>query len=113
MTMSARLACLLILTGAVLAMPRATEADDLPQLFQRVNKSVVVVRAKGRDLIVREGISVLTSYKEVGSGVLVSTDGKVLTAAHVVQIADEIVVEFEGGETAEAEIIASEVKADL
>ena len=103
-----------VLTVAMIATTVVSvEAEDLPQLFQRVSKSVVVVRAKGRDLAVRDGGSVLVKYNEVGSGVLASADGKVLTAAHVVQIADEITVEFMSGESVAAQVIASEVKADV
>jgi serine protease Do len=103
-----------ILTGAILAVGAVlVEAQDLPQVFQRVNPSVVVVRAKGRDLVARDGASVLVKYSEVGSGVLVDADGKVLTAAHVVQIADDITVEFLGGESVAARVLASEVKADV
>ncbi len=36
----------------------------------------------------------------LGSGVLISKDGKVLTAAHLVQPADKIEVEFPDGEVA-------------
>ena len=109
-----RLLRLMTLAAAIFAATvPSVEAEDLPQLFQRVSKSVVVVRAKGRDLAARDGASVLVKYNEVGSGVLASTDGKVLTAAHVVQIADEITVEFLGGERVAAQVIASEVKADL
>ena len=103
---------LLLLVAAILAAS-PVEAEDLPQLFQRVSKTVVVIRAKGRDLTVQSGTSVLVKYNEVGSGVLVSTDGKVLTAAHVVQIADEITVEFLDGESVGARVVASEIKADL
>ncbi len=103
---------LLLLVAAILAAP-PVEAEDLPQLFQRVSKTVVVIRAKGRDLTVQSGTSVLVKYNEVGSGVQVSTDGKVLTAAHVVQIADEITVEFLDGESVGARVVASEIKADL
>ena len=102
------LAAVILLTTAL-----SIDAQDLPQLFQRVNKSVVVVRAQGRNLTAREGTSVLVKYNEVGSGVLVTTDGKVLTAAHVVQIADDVTVEFESGESVPARVVASEVKADL
>jgi len=103
-----------LLAGVILAgTSLGVQAEDLPQLFQRVSKSVVVVRAKGRDLTVQSGSSVLVKYNEIGSGVLASIDGKVLTAAHVVQIADEITVEFASGETVTAKAIASEVKADV
>lgn len=81
--------------------------------FQRANGSVVLVRAKGKDLTVHSGDSVLVKFNEVGSGVLVSSDGKVLTAAHVVQIADEVTVHFLGGQTETARVIASEPRADL
>ena len=49
----------------------------------------------------------------LGSGVLISADGKVLTAAHVVQTADAVGVEFAGGEIIEATILASDPAADL
>ena len=50
---------------------------------------------------------------EVGSGVLISPDGKVITAAHVVQTADEITAEFLGGEVVNARVVASEPEADV
>jgi serine protease Do len=43
----------------------------------------------------------------------VSADGKVMTAAHVVHALDEISVEFLGGETVTAHVVASEPGADL
>src|SRR5882724_419223 len=48
-----------------------------------------------------------------GSGVLISTDGKVMTASHVVHAMDEITVQFLGGETVRARVISSEPAADL
>jgi S1-C subfamily serine protease len=49
----------------------------------------------------------------IGSGVLISADGKVLTAAHIVQAADRVVVEFTEGKEIPAEVIASVVTADV
>src|SRR5690242_2291518 len=67
---------LLIMIGALaLLTPLPIQAQGLSQVFQQVNPSVVVVRAKGRDLVARAGESVLVKYNEVGSGVLVSADG--------------------------------------
>jgi serine protease Do len=83
------------------------------EAFQRVNGSVVLVRAKGRDLVSQGGSSVLAKYNEVGSGILMSADGKVVTAAHVVQIADEVTVQFLNGETVAARVVSSEPRADL
>jgi len=104
---------LLVIGALMLLTPLPVLAQGVPQVFQQVNPSVVVVRAKGRDLVARGGESVLVKYNEVGSGVLVSPDGKVLTAAHVVQIADEVVVEFLSGESVPARVVASEARADL
>jgi serine protease Do len=75
-----------------------------------VNASVVVIRAKGSDV---EGAGGLTRFSETGSGVLVSADGKIMTAAHVVHSMDEINVEFLGGETVPARVVSSEPAADL
>ena len=49
----------------------------------------------------------------IGSGVLISADGKVLTAAHIVQAADRVVVEFTEGKEIPAEVIASAPTADV
>jgi S1-C subfamily serine protease len=48
-----------------------------------------------------------------GSGVLISRDGKVLTAAHVVQTADRVLVEFSGGEQLPAHVVGSSRAADV
>jgi serine protease Do len=45
--------------------------------------------------------------------VLISADGSVMTAAHVVHTMNEIKVEFMGGETVGARVVASEPAADL
>jgi serine protease Do len=86
------------------------EAQDPEELFRKVYPSVVVVRAKGRAVDSTRG---LVTFSEIGSGVLISADGKVMTAAHVVHDMDEILVEFLGGELVSARIVASEPAADL
>src|SRR5256885_12314620 len=73
--------------------PVTTDAQDLSQHFRKASSSVVVIRATGRDV----GASGEVSFNETGSGVLISRDGKVMTAAHVVQSMDEIRAEFVGG----------------
>jgi S1-C subfamily serine protease len=55
----------------------------------------------------------LVTFNEIGSGVLISSDGQVMTAAHAVHAMDEITVEFLGGEAVPARVIASEPAADL
>ena len=84
-------------------------AQTVRDVFQKVAPSVVVVKARGRD-VTASGES---RFRETGSGVLVSPDGKVMTAAHVVHSMDQIDVEFLGGETVPARVVASELAADL
>jgi serine protease Do len=87
----------------------AAQAQDLNGVFSKANPSVVVIRARGRD-VSNVGVS---RFTETGSGVLVTADGKVMTAAHVVNAMDVITVEALGGEAVSARIIASEPAADL
>jgi S1-C subfamily serine protease len=53
------------------------------------------------------------SMSGVGSGVLIAPDGKVLTAAHVVETASAINVRFLGGETMKATVLSSEPGLDV
>ena len=62
--------------------------------------SVGVPRARGRDVTA----SGQTRFAETGSGVLISADGKVMTAAHVVHAMDEISVEFIGSDAVTARV---------
>jgi serine protease Do len=98
-----------LLVGAILGVcPSDIEAQDVEDLFRKVNPSVVVIKAKGRDVTAKG----LVTFSEIGSGVLVAPD-RVMTAAHVVHAMDEIIVEFLGAEMVPARVIASEPAADL
>jgi S1-C subfamily serine protease len=109
-TLGQRLLVTLGIGAALLCLPGVADAQAMGELFRRVNSSVVVIHAKGRDV---EGPGGLTRFNETGSGVLISADGKILTAAHVVQTMDEISVEVVGGDMVPAKVISSEPAADL
>jgi len=94
---------------ALLGLPLPVQGQSLGEVFRKVSPSVVIIRAKGRE-VSGGGES---RFTETGSGVLVSADGKVITAAHVVHAMDEITVEFMGGQTIPAKVVASEPAADL
>jgi serine protease Do len=79
--------------------------ERVGEVFRRVNPSVVIIRARWKEVTGR--------VSEVGSGFLISADGKIITAAHVVQTADEITAEFLGGETIPAKVVSSEPEADV
>jgi serine protease Do len=99
----------LLTVGLLAGLTSGVEAQTPGEVFRKVAPSVVVIRAKGQEI----AASGQTRFGETGSGVLISSDGKVMTAAHVVHTMDEISVEFLGGETVKARVIASEPAADL
>jgi serine protease Do len=99
----------LVSAGLLAGPARPAAGQTVRDLFEKVAPSVVVIRARGHE-VTTGGVG---RYTETGSGVLVSTDGKVMTAAHVVHALDEISVEFLGGETVSARVIGSEPGADL
>lgn len=95
------------------APPQA--AGSLAKIFKRVGPSVVVIRTSEHVAAAMPGApsGTMMSIAGVGSGVLVSADGKVVTAAHVVQTADSVDVEFIGGTVVKARIVAADAAADV
>jgi serine protease Do len=91
------------------AAPSLGEGESLNETYRRVISSVAVIRARGQE-VTADGT---VRFKETGSGVLISPDGKVATAAHVVQTMENITVEFLGEEPVPARVIASEQLADI
>lgn len=91
----------------------ASPAPSLSQSFKRVDGAVVVVRTSERVLAGQRSNAREVRAPGLGSGVLISADGKVLTAAHVVQTADAVAVEFPGNVLIKATIVAADPAADL
>lgn len=91
----------------------AANARDYSDLFAKVNASVVVLHTfdSPDNTPIRKGDTVSSSG--IGSGVIISDDGKILTAAHIVQTADAVLVEFSDGEKIRATVVSSEPAADL
>ena len=69
----------------------------------------MVIRAKGRE-VSREGV---VRFGEIGSGVRISHDGKVVTASHVVHGMEDLSVEFLGRDAVRARVIGFQPGADL
>ena len=101
---------LIVVTTTLLGPASRACAQTVGDVFRKVNVSVVVIRAKGRD-VAAGGDAV--RFTEIGSGVLIWDDGRIVTAAHVVHAMDEISVELASGESIPARVIASEPAADL
>lgn len=100
------------LLWTVVLLAGASQAADYRKLFQKSDPSVVVLhtieRSVSRDS--REGEVVLPG---LGSGVLIDDDGHIITAAHVVQTADLVEVEFVDGTRVTAAVISSAPDKDV
>ncbi len=89
---------------AWMGLPAISEAAPLRELFRRVNPSVVEVRTVERTPAPMPQAG-FVRFSGLGSGVLISADGKVLTAAHVVQTSDLVAVQFVDGTVSRARVI--------
>ncbi|HEV2670152.1 MAG TPA: trypsin-like peptidase domain-containing protein [Gemmatimonadales bacterium] len=111
MRQSVRSSVGLMASVAALAGWTPAHAQQLSELFRKVSPSVVLVRTVERSVgPERAG---LTTIPGLGSGVLISAEGKIMTAAHVVQTADRVGVQFQDGKVYPAHVVASSVRADV
>ena len=87
-------------------------AQQLRDSFRRVKSSVVVVHSRDpRPTDSNRPGDVADSG--LGSGVLISSDGKILTAAHVVAGEDRLVIEFANEEWVPAKVVNISAVADV
>ncbi len=102
-----------MLCTLALAWSGALQASALGKVFKRVSGSVVVILTEEKVLPPDTYEGKKVSAQGLGSGVLISKDGKVLTAAHVVQTANTVKVEFPNGKVVKTKVVSSEPPADV
>ncbi|MEM6513413.1 MAG: trypsin-like peptidase domain-containing protein [Pseudomonadota bacterium] len=102
--------CLLLL--AFLMLPVIAGADSYRRAFKNAEPSVVTVYTVSREASPGSPTGAV-SQSGIGSGVIVDHDGYVMTAAHVIQTADLVEVEFHDGNTSTAAIIFSDPARDV
>jgi serine protease Do len=84
----------------------------LREVFRRVRPAVVVIATRQKELA-PEGHRGFVDMQGLGSGVVISETGHVLTAAHVVQTAEQIVVSLSESVVVPARVIASSLLSDV
>lgn len=102
----------LMLMAFLLVAGQALAGDSLRDLFKKVGSSVCVLKTHGSQASSSGEKGPARDYG-LGSGVLISSDGKVLTAAHVVNLADAVVAEFASGEKIPATVVSTVPPADV
>lgn len=99
-------------TGFLLTATACAAQPGVSDLYEQVTPAVAVIHTVERSGPTRETPGEV-AMGGLGSGVLISDDGLVLTASHVVHLADQVQVEFLSGEKIYAEIIGSAPQADV
>jgi len=109
-----RAGLLLALALALSSVPRVTplQAQSIREVFDRVSHAVVVVYTSQTVYSLRSSEITAVSVGGIGSGVLISPT-QILTAAHVVQAANEVLVEFPNGDVMRASVAASRATHDV
>jgi serine protease Do len=98
----------LVLALAVTS-PLDAQSQAFGELYRNASPSVVVIRARGKE-VTANGV---VGFSEIGSGVLISRDGRVVTASHVVHGMEDITVEFLGQDPVPARVLGFQPDADL
>ena len=86
-------------------------AQDLSELYKKVLPSVVKIYTEEK--VDYPSLGLVSTESGLGSGVLIDESGIILTASHVVNIANSIMVEFSNGEKVPAKVISSVPSADV
>ena len=104
-------------------------ADKVSPAVVNITTSTVVAQGAGPSPIVPEGSPFEDFFREfrdrsgqgdrprrtsaLGSGFVISEDGFVVTNNHVIESADEIIIEFFSGKELEAEVVGTDPKTDI
>jgi S1-C subfamily serine protease len=90
----------------------AAEPPTIGEIFLMVDQAVVEITTV-QQVVADQGPARRVAAGSLGSGFLISSDGRIMTAAHVVQVADKITVRFVTGDEVAARVLASDPSADV
>jgi serine protease Do len=97
--------CLLVISGVI-------KAQSVRELYDKMLPSVVQVFVAEQSVSLTDPSQMVTTGG-LGSGVLISENGHILTAHHVTQTASEIRVRFSDGEVFPAKVVSTSKAADV
>ena len=88
-------------------------SQSISQMFESLDSSVVIINVIESKTTGRGNVKEKVSFGAMGSGVLINSTGQILTAAHVVNGADEIQVTFKDGQKLKAKVEGLSRVADV
>ena len=104
---------LLFILGILSLNIELAQGRDFSRIFTKVDPAIVVIETSETNLEFSGKGVVQTTSRGLGSGVIVSNTGQILTASHVVHDANELTVELYDGRRLKARVLASVISADL
>lgn len=89
--------------------------QDISKLYENVLPSVVTIKIEEKEVVTdyTTRTKALVTTEGLGAGVVVSEKGEIMTAAHVVQTAEKVVVQFHNGDEVPAKVVTANVDADV
>ncbi|BAU47809.1 trypsin family protein [Sulfurifustis variabilis] len=105
-------AALLLAGGLNTAGIAPADSASLREVYAATSAAVVTVFTREVIVLVDETPRIAKVEHEA-AGVIISTDGDLLTAAHLVETADRIAVKLRDGRVLPARVVASEPAADI
>ena len=91
----------------------SVSSQSLSKLYKKVSSSVVYIDIESLDYSEVLFSNKVNTEESLGSGVLINEEGYIWTAAHVIQSAEKITVEFTDGDSYEATVVSSDSNADV
>lgn len=88
-------------------------AQDYSKLYEKLDKSVVIIYSDTEQVRAQNNELVSFTSSSLGTGTLINSEGLILTAAHVVNSADELTVEVQGKGQFKAKVLSSYQAADI
>jgi S1-C subfamily serine protease len=102
-----------VISGALLALLSAGTPTNLEAVFEKVDPAVVTIRVGLKQLRESERGYEIKVDVGTGSGILLHQEGFIVTAAHVVEGAQGIMVAFRDGTQTAADVISLSRTEDL
>jgi len=88
-------------------------SQTIGELYEKSKEAVVLIKTSESEVVGQGFQKLLLNVKGLGSGFVVSKEGEIITASHVVQTAENIVVKFSDGEEVFAKVVHSYPPADV